>query len=421
MREVPLDRERMIVSVAIVAGLAWFVESLDIGAIGTVVAAIKQVYAPSALLLGILGTASTAGIVLGLIPAGRLADRYGRKRVLVLGVLEYSIISGLCGLSPNLPTLIALRFLAGLGMGAVFPIPYTLIAEMAHRNQRAVLNSLMDACLSVGYFLAPLLGLLVMPLMPLSSAWRVYLMLTASPLIYAYVAYRYLPESARWAGVQERLAERVGERRFDYARIWKAGQYLRVTVVGIAGMISSLLMFYVVLTYMPLILSQKGFSFAESLAFTAIITAFAIPGKLLNGLLSERLGRKIAFVGFTLLAALGALFFEQVTSVTAILTCGAVMSFFGTGTFPGLKMYYAEQYDTPIRASGSATVETVARFVAGVAALTFFPLATASLGSAAVFDVIAGVTLIGALVVGLVGRETARQSLDELEDASTPA
>lgn len=421
MREAPLDRDRVIVGVAILAGLAWFVESLDIGAIGTVVAALKQVYAPPALVIGLLGVASTAGIVVGLIPAGRLADRYGRKRILVLGVIEYAVLSGLSGLSPNLQTLIGLRFLAGLGMGAVFPIPYTLIAELAHSGHRAFLNSLMDACLSVGYFLAPLLGLVIMPLMPLSSAWRVYLLLTASPLIYAYFAHRYLPESDRWAGVKDQVAGRATGPAFDYARVWRAAQYLRVTVVGTAGMISSLLMFYVVLTYMPLILSGRGFSFADSLAFTAMITAFAIPGKLLNGILSDRLGRKVTFVVFTLLAALGAIFFEQVTTSFAILTCGAIMSFFGTGTFPGLKMYYAEQYETPIRASGTATVETISRFVAGVAALTFFPLATASLGSATVFDIIAAVAVLGALVVALVGRETAHRSLDQLEAAGTLA
>src|SRR5690349_7551348 len=99
------------------AGVAWLIESYDIGIMGNALPSLSAQYHPSSFLTGTLTTASTFGLVIAIIPAGRLADRIGRKQVLILGTAWYALFTLLCGFSPNISFLIASRFISGLGMG----------------------------------------------------------------------------------------------------------------------------------------------------------------------------------------------------------------------------------------------------------------------------------------------------------------
>jgi putative MFS transporter len=96
------------------------------------------------------------------------------------------------------------------------------------------------------------------------------------------------------------------------------------------------------------------------------------------------------------------------------------MGFFGTGTFPGLKMYYAEQFPTRLRATGSSTVETVSRLLGGVVGPYFVPVVLLSVGLSGIFRVIAIVGIIGPIVVLLWGKETARRTLEEVSGVQAP-
>jgi putative MFS transporter len=444
--DIPARLERLPISsftwtVVWLAGAAWFIESLDIGAIGVVLEGLRKTMHLTPGQVGLLAIASTLGIVVGLIPAGHLGDLYGRKRLLVWGVVEYSVLTMLCGLSPNYAVLVVLRFFSGLGMGAVFPLPYAIIGEFVPRRTRTKFNGLLDGCLSVGYFVAPLLGAVIIPLFPLTFSWRVFFIVSGLPLVYAAIANRWLPESPRWMevrlgreraeqamrAIEERVEREIGrrlpapaervetlgeERRTSAREVWQAGQ-IGKTVVGGSAMVSALLMFYVVMTYMPSILSKEGFTIAASLGYTAIITGSAVPGKLLNGWLSDVWGRKPTFILFMALACVGALFFGTVHNLALVIVYGCIMSFFGTGTFPGLKMYYAEQFPTRLRATGSSTVETIGRFLGGVVGPYFVPTVFLAIGLAATFRLIALVGVLGPLVVLFWGRETAGRTLEE--------
>jgi MFS transporter, putative metabolite:H+ symporter len=79
---------------------------------------------------------AAAGVVTGIVPAGLLADRVGRKRVMVGGTIIFSALTFLTGVAPNIAVLITLRVLAGIAMGAVFPLPYAYGAELCPPNVR---------------------------------------------------------------------------------------------------------------------------------------------------------------------------------------------------------------------------------------------------------------------------------------------
>ncbi|MDB5084743.1 MAG: transporter, partial [Bacilli bacterium] len=206
----PIERlqvTRLTWQIILLAGFAWFIESLSIGSLGVILEPIKQIMHLTPEETGMLSSSSTFGIVLGLIPAGYLADRFGRKQILVWGIVFYSLFTLLCSFSTNFEMLVCFRFLSGLGMGAVFPLPYAIVSEFVGGKQRTFFSGLLDAFLSVGYFLAPLLGLLILPNFPSTVAWRVFFAISALPVFYALVIHMFLPESPVWLAEKDRQAE----------------------------------------------------------------------------------------------------------------------------------------------------------------------------------------------------------------------
>src|SRR6266513_5172726 len=109
----PVSRE--IWGIMLLAGIAWLVESYDVGVIGSVLPSLVKEFHLAAINLGLLAIASTLGIVISVIPAGWLADTIGRKKILIIGTAWYAVFSLLCGFAPTLTVLVLLRFVSGFG------------------------------------------------------------------------------------------------------------------------------------------------------------------------------------------------------------------------------------------------------------------------------------------------------------------
>src|SRR5947207_1852874 len=201
----PLSRE--IWGIMLLAGVAWLVESYDVGVIGSVLPSLQKEFQLGAFSVGLLAIASTLGIVIGVIPAGWMADTIGRKKILITGTAWYWVFSLLCGFAPTPAALVVLRFLAGLGMGAIFPIPYAMAAELTPRHFRGAMTAILDSFLSVGYFAAPLIAFAVIPSMAQDMGWRVLFYVGAFPLVYVPVLLKWMPESPRWLEVKGRTRE----------------------------------------------------------------------------------------------------------------------------------------------------------------------------------------------------------------------
>ncbi|HEX7389116.1 MAG TPA: MFS transporter [Acidiphilium sp.] len=325
-------------------------------------------------------------------------------------------------------------------------MPYAIVCEFVRKTHRTMFNGFMDACLSVGYFIAPLLGFLVFPNFAPEISWRIFFMIAATPIIWAAVVYWLMPESPRWLARHGRFeqAEATLSRleRLSRAAIGHdlaepapivtthevtpvSGSFRQLfgpdligrTVARCISAIGVFFMFYVVMSYMPTIFVAHGLKFATSLVFTAIITGAAIPGKLVNGWVAERLGRRFAYVIFMGFAGLGAVLFAVAGSVVGSVAFACVMSFFGTGAFPALKMSFAEQYPIELRATGAATVETVSRFFGGVVGAYLLPILLHRAGQEVSFIIIAVVALIGIIVELTSTIETQGKTLEELENA----
>lgn len=448
----PMSRELW--RILLLAGIAWLVESYDIGVIGNVLPSLEKAYTLSTFEIGLLATASTLGIVVAIVPAGRLADAIGRKRVLILGTIWYSVFTLLCGFAPSPSALVALRIVAGLGMGAMFPIPYALASEMTPRYRRGAMTGVLDSFLSVGYFLAPLTAFAVVPHFAAGTGWRYLFFLGALPILYVPVMMRWMPESPRWLLVKGRDAEAnrivtyledAAERRSGHPlaapvlddlnggaqasatsavatrpNIFRK-PYLRRTLMMWVSFSCILFMFYAVQTYTPTVLVKQGYKLGDAFLLTSIIVIASIPGKYLEAYAVERFGRKKTLMSFTLLAAASAVVFGFSHVVGMALGFGILLSFFGIGVDPAIKIYGAEQYPTAIRETGISWTECVGRFFGGVAAPFIMAFVLARVGIPGSYLFVAGLAIVGAIVVGVYGTETRGASLEAAAAAQSPS
>lgn len=435
----PLSRETW--RIMLLAGIAWLIESYDIGIMGNVLPLLEKQYQLNSFTVGTLATASTLGIVLAIIPAGWLADRIGRKKVLIFGTAWYAFFSLICGLAPSIPLLIACRLIAGLGMGAVFPIPYAMAAELTSKRIRGSMTSVLDSFLSFGYFLSPLLALLLIPQLPEQWGWRVLFYIGGLPLLYVPVLIKWMPESPRWLTIQGRgeeanqilshLEQRIESRTgsalpslgngvgqpvsttFKVSSGIFSRAYLKRTLMMCISFACILFIFYAIQTYTPTVLLKEGYGISNAFLLTTIIVVASIPGKYAAAYAIERFGRKFTLISFTSIAAVSALFFGFAHNGALALFCGCVLSFFGIGVDPVIKIYGAEQYPTHIRELGIGVFEGVGRLFGGVLAPFIMAFLLASFDVAGSYVFVAVVAVIGVCVVSWLGTETRGEVLEK--------
>lgn len=187
----------------------------------------------------------------------------------------------------------------------------------------------------------------------------------------------------------------------------------------ICGALNTFSMFYVGVNYVPSLFLERQMGMANALLFTLIITSVQIPGKILNGLLGERIGRKAVYLVYMIPAAIGAYGFGQSTDKYVMLSWTCLFLFCASGAAPSYKMWYAEQYPTPIRATGQATVESIGgRLFGGVIWTMLFPIIVGAYGIATTMTILAVMATAACLIVVTFAPETYRRSVENLEAAA---
>ena len=179
-----------------------------------------------------------------------------------------------------------------------------------------------------------------------------------------------------------------------------------------------LFVFYAVQTYTPTVLVQQGYGLGDAFHLTALIVAISIPGKIAEAYAVERFGRKATIVWFGALSAVGAVVFGFSHSLGLTVFAGALLSFFGVGVDPAIKIYSAEQYPTAIRETGVGLVEGVGRLLGGALAPFIMAFVLGAGGVAGSYLFVAAVAMVGVAAVGVLGTETRGQRLEAAAAAS---
>ncbi|BAN48828.1 MFS transporter [Metapseudomonas resinovorans] len=183
-----------------------FLDGLDTAAMGFIAPALTQDWGIDRASLGPVMSAALIGMVFGALGSGPLADRFGRKIVLVTAVFLFGLFSLLSAFSSNIDQLLALRLLTGLGLGAAMPNATTLLSEYTPER----LKSLLVTSMFCGFNLGMASGGFVSAKMIPAYGWHSLLLLGGIlPLVLAVVLLVWLPESARFLVVRGKGDDKV--------------------------------------------------------------------------------------------------------------------------------------------------------------------------------------------------------------------
>lgn len=451
-----LDRAPVTVTLKVGLGvliLVWLIESFDIGVVSTLLLVLKPAWHLDATQVGLLGASGTIGLVVGIVPAGRLADTLGRKTVMLFGTTVFAVFTALGAAAPNFWILFVLRLLAGLGEGAIFPVPYMMISELVGKKLRGRVMGYAQWVLNAGYTLPALAGLWATTSFSPQWSWRVPLLIGGFPLLLLPALQRWVPESPRFllkrAELRTRpedrdtvrdLVERIEDeahlphdrKLLDPAlldvlsvtatrdvgvRTLFSSPYLRRSVIAYAALTSSFVIWYTMLTYAPTIFKTLLHASSHmSLLYTAIMMFISAFGVFYQGRWGDRWGRKKVFASYIFLAAIGMVIlpFYDALGTGPTIVAGVLIAWFGLGSFSLSKLYMAEQYPTRLRGLGTATGEMTSRALTGGVLVFFLPTLFSSWGVKNVFIAAAAVMILLMLPMLLAGTETAGRNMEEL-------
>ncbi|HET7233625.1 MAG TPA: MFS transporter [Longimicrobium sp.] len=414
----PLHRRLLLV-----AGAGWAMDSMDVGLISFVMAALAKQWQLSGGTVAWIGSVGFVGMAIGASLGGSVADRIGRRTVFAGTLLIYGVATGAAALSWSVASLLVFRFLIGFGLGAELPVASTLVSEFAPARIRGRVVVLLEAFWAAGWILAALIGTFVVPAS--ANGWRWAFAAGALPALYSGVVRRALPESVRFLESQGRADEAEAVvRRFEAqagvrppAEAIPAPPATRPAGVSLGQLWSRALArrtlalwlvwfginfaYYGVFIWLPGLLVQRGFTLARSFQFTLYISLAQLPGYAVSAWLIEKWGRRPTLAAFLAGSAGAALLFARADSDTAVLVAGCLLSFFNLGAWGAVYAATPEVYPTTVRATGAGWAAGFGRIASILAPLCVPPLLAAG-GPRAVFGTFAaffGLAIVGALLL----------------------
>src|ERR1700709_992331 len=185
-----------------------FLDGSDTQAIGYVAPAVAKEWSLSKGALGPVFSAGLFGLMIGALVFGPLADRIGRRKIIIFSTLAFGIGTLATAFVQDVGTLLAIRFLTGLGLGGAMPNAVAMTSEFSPHRRRATMVMIMFCGFSVG---AALGGLLAAALIP-QFGWRsVFVVGGLAPLLLVPILALRLPESVRFLALTGRANERVAQ------------------------------------------------------------------------------------------------------------------------------------------------------------------------------------------------------------------
>lgn len=347
-REVSADAWRVLRA----AGLGWLFEVFDIYILALTTPALIAYFALSRADAGLITSVSAAGAIIGGIVFGWVADRIGRVRTLFITVLVYSVFTGAIIFSGSLTSLIALRFLGGLGMGGAWTAGAALVAETWDARHRGKGGALMQVGLPLGSMLAIACAAIISALAGGldTGGWRWLYGVGALPIVVFILLARNTPESPVW--LRHASDSRESGSLADLFR----GESGRGLLIAFSFIFFVQYVYWAVFNWTPTFLvAVKHYNFMKSLGFTLSQQFGSLAGFLVFAALVDWVGRRPTFVLYLLIGA-AAVATLVITNSATVLMAGTFFTGFGIGgIFAGMGPFAAELIrSTRSRATGMA-------------------------------------------------------------------
>ena len=401
-----------------------FLDGFDTQAIGYVAPVLAREWGLTKGALGPVFSAGLFGLMIGALIFGPLADRIGRKKIIIFSTLAFGLGALVTAFVQDVNTLLAIRFLTGLGLGGAMPNAIAMMSEFSPRRRRATMVMIMFCGFSVG---AALGGLLAAALIP-HFGWRsVFVVGGAAPLLLAPILALKLPESVRFLALTGRANDRVARllgfidpkaafapaTRFvvrepelagiPVLHLFKGGRTL-VTLLLWVVFFMSLLDLYFLSNWLPTVLTDLGASVSSAAAIGSMLQVGGVVGTLALGSIIDRFSfRALALVylmGVFAVGAIGQLGQSVVFVTMAIFAAG----FCVVGGQIAANALAATFYPTSVRATGVGWALGIGRVGSIVGPLVGGVLLTMKWSAGEVFAAAAAAALCAALAAFSLSR-----------------
>ncbi|MFF2178228.1 MFS transporter [Lysinibacillus sp. NPDC058147] len=387
-----------------VAGVGWLFDAMDVGILSFVIAALAVEWGLTPSQSGWIGSINSIGMAVGALIFGALADKVGRKQIFMWTLVLFSIASGLSALTTTLAAFMALRFLVGMGLGGELPVASTLVSESVEAKERGRVVVLLESFWAVGWLIAALISYFVIP----SWGWRIALLLTAIPAIYAIYLRWHLPDSPQFSVKAESKKRSVVQ---NIREVWSK-KYVRSTLMLWVLWFTVVFSYYGMFLWLPSVMVGKGFDMITSFKYVLIMTLAQLPGYFTAAWFIEKFGRKFVLVSYLIGTAVSAFIFGNAETIVVLLISGMFLSFFNLGAWGALYAYTPEQYPAIIRGTGVGMAAAVGRIGGIFGPLLVGFLLTAGYDIGFIFAIFCGAIIIGVVGVIFLGQETKQIELE---------
>ncbi len=406
--------------VFILCGICLIVDGFDVQAMGYVAPALIQDWKLPNVMMAPVFSAALVGVLIGSFVFSMLADRIGRRPVMIGATLFFGVMTLATAQADSVEELRWLRFVAGLGLGGIMPNAVALCGEFSSRSSRVLVMMLVGNGFTVG---AALGGFIAAWLIP-NYGWRsVFYLGGTIPLVIALVMLVWLPESLQFLSLKGKATTRIARtlRRLDPTRVeMKGAEYFvpeaarggsslaqlfqegRATGTALLWTTSfmNLLNMYFLSSWLPTVMRDAGYALATGVYVGTALQIGGVIGTILLGWLVKRFGFVAVLATCFALASLSIALIGQPGLPLALLFVVVFLAGVGViGGQVGINALAGTFYPTSLRSTGIGAELGVGRLGAIAGPLVGGQLMALQWNSHELFLAAAAPALISALVM----------------------
>ena len=277
--------------------LVLLIDGADMLLLSYSLSSLKVEFGLSSFQAGMLGSVTLAGMAIGGIFGGWASDKFGRVRIISLSIIKFSLLTALLGFVSNVYEFAAVRFLSALGLGAVYMVCAGLMSELVPTKYRTTIIATIFTVWTFCYIVASLLAGAIIP----EHGWRMLFIISGSAVIIGILMPFFVKESEAWKKARvnrtQNEAKMVKGDRSVFKALVQDKLIFRTLIfwMVVAGFMQ--FGYYGVNNWMPLYLEQElGMNFKSMTNYLIGSYTAMIGGKILAGVMGDRLGRKFTFI-----------------------------------------------------------------------------------------------------------------------------
>lgn len=351
-------------------------EGYNIFLYGSVLPLLSTEWSLSSIQAGIIGSYGLIGMTLGSFIFGWIADKIGRKKVIITSVVLFSVFTALCGFATSPVSFSWFRFIAGLGIGGLLPNVIALTTDYSPKASRNTMVAIMLCGMQLGGILGPVVSMA-------TFSWHAVLWMGGIPLLLLPLMIKYLPESINFLiqkGKKDQVVKVLSSIKPDFtgtsvvlrdehedkekpkvSSLFQGGR-ARNTIMFCTAYFMSLLMIYGLGTWLPELMIRTGYDLSSSLIFPIVLNVGCILGTFLFARIADKwMNTKKLLIILYVVAAISLIFlgFKYGTLVLYILIFITGACTYGTQNI--VNAFVSQFYPSHIRSTGLGLCNGVGR------------------------------------------------------------